>query len=116
FQTFAMRIVKGRNFSADIDRDKRVVVINETAMKTFGWTDVENKEIIEGGDGDRLTVVGVVEDYYYQSLKRSMQPLVHSYTPASVGRLAVRLKPGRIEAGLALLRAKWNASVSYEPF
>lgn len=117
FKTFDMRIVKGRNFSAEIESDKQAVIINEAAMKQFGWTDVENKQIIEGGGGSRrYTVVGVVEDYYYQSLQRSIQPLIHFYTPDNVGRLAVRLKAGRIEEGLALLKTKWNALGPYEAF
>jgi len=116
FQTFGMRIVKGRNFSADIESDKHAVIINETAMREFGWTDLENKHILAGGEGRRLAVIGVVEDYYYQSLKRTIQPLIHFYQPDYVGRLAVRLKPGRIEEGLSLLKSKWDALGSYEPF
>lgn len=116
FRTFDMGIVMGRDFSADIESDKDAVIINEAAMREFGWTDIENKEILEGGGGKRLAVIGIVQDYYYQSLKRSIQPLVHFYTPDNVSRLAVRLKPGRIEEGLALLRGKWDAMGPYEPF
>jgi putative ABC transport system permease protein len=116
FKTFGMRIVKGRNFSTEIEGDKNAVIINEAAMREYGWTDVENKAIVAGGGGRRLTVIGVVEDYYYQSLKRSIQPLIHFYTPDNVSRLAVRLKAGRIEEGLALLKSKWNALGPFEPF
>jgi putative ABC transport system permease protein len=111
-----MKIIHGRNFSDKIASDKNVVVINEAAMKAFGWTDITNKEIVEGGGSIRYKVVGVVQDYYYQSLKRSIQPLAHFYTPDHVARLAVRLKPGRIEDGLALLKRKWNTFGPYEPF
>lgn len=116
FRTFGMRIVKGRNFSTEIESDKHAVIINETAMRKFGWTDVENKTITAGGGGARHTVIGVVEDYYYQSLQRAIQPLIHFYSADNVGRLAVRLKPGRIDEGLALLRSKWNESGPYEAF
>ncbi len=117
FRTFAMRLARGRAFSPDIAGDKDAVIINEAAMKKYGWTDIENKEIIEGGgEGKRYKVVGVVEDYYYQSLKRSIQPLAHFYSPDHVGRMVVRLRPGRIEDGLALLRNKWEALGSYEAF
>lgn len=116
FKTFDMGIVMGRDFSAEIESDKNAVIINEAAMREFGWTNIENKEILEGGGGKRLAVIGIVQDYYYQSLKRSIQPLVHFYTPDNVSRLAVRLKPGRIEEGLTLLRSKWDAMGPYEPF
>jgi putative ABC transport system permease protein len=117
FRTFDMEIIKGRNFSPEIESDKKAIVINETALKELGWTDVENKELLEGGGGnEKFKVIGVVQDYHYQSLKRSIQPLVHFYTPENVSRLTVRLKPGRIEDGLALLKSKWDSFGSYEPF
>jgi putative ABC transport system permease protein len=111
-----MRIVKGRDFSPDMESDKRAVIINETAMRKYGWTDIENKTITAGGGGAQHKVIGVVEDYYYQSLKRAIQPLIHFYSADNVGRVAVRLKPGRIDEGLTLLRAKWNESGPYEAF
>ena len=61
-------------------------------------------------------MIGVVEDYYYQSLKRSIQPLAHFHSPDNVGRLAVRLKAGRIDDGLSVLRSKWDALGPFEPF
>src|SRR5690606_13171218 len=73
-----------------------------------------DKEIIEGGDGQRLKVIGVVEDYHYQSLQRTIQPLVHYYVDGHLGRMAVRLKPGRIEDGLTLLRDKWSTLDAFE--
>lgn len=116
FKTFGMHIVLGRNFSAEIEGDKDAVIINETAMKQYGWRDLENRQIVAGGEGRKLTVIGVVEDYHYQSLKRAIQPVIHFYTPGQVSRLAVRLKSGRIDEGLTLLRKKWDALGPFEPF
>ena len=116
FNTFKMTVIDGRNFSPDIESDKKAVIINETAMKQFGWEDLIDKQIRSGG-GDRVfQVIGVVEDYYYQSLKRSIQPVIHFYSPDNTNRLAVRLDPERIQEGLALLETKWNAMDPYEPF
>ena len=116
FNTFKMTVIDGRNFSPGIESDKKAVIINETAMKQFGWEDLIDKQIRSGG-GDRIfQVIGVVEDYYYQSLKRSIQPVIHFYSPDNTNRLAVRLDPERIQEGLALLETKWNAMDPYEPF
>ncbi|HEU5147580.1 MAG TPA: ABC transporter permease [Chryseosolibacter sp.] len=117
FRTFDMRLVMGRNFSPDIEGDKHSVIINQSAMKAFGWTDINNKEIIEGGGkGKHYSVIGVVEDYYYQSLRRTIQPLAHFYRSDHVGQMVVRLKAGRIEDGLAVLRSKWAELGPYEAF
>lgn len=117
FETFDMKIVMGRGFSPEIEGDKQAIVINETALKEFGGTGIGNIDLTENGAGDRrLHVIGVVEDYYYQSLQRSIQPLVHFYTPESINHLAVRLESDRIQDGLSLLKEEWNALGPYEPF
>ena len=72
-----------------------------------------------GGKGlvfEDYKVIGVVEDYNYQSLKRSIQPVVHFFNPEVTNRLAVRLDPERLQEGIALLERKWNAMDPYEPF
>lgn len=116
FQTFSMKIVDGRNFSSEIKSDEKAVIINQTAMKELGWTSINDKELIASGGNDRFKVIGVVEDYFYQSLKSSIQPVIHFYSPENVNRLAVKLNPEKIEQGLAVLKAKWESIGSYEAF
>src|SRR5690606_9063507 len=117
FNTFQMKIVEGRNFSKEIEGDKKAVIINQTAMKEYGWSDLNNKFLKAGGsDQEAFEVIGVVEDYYYQSLKDNIQPLIHYFNPEVLGMLAVRFQPDRTEEGLALLEEKWNALDPYEPF
>lgn len=116
FNTFRMNIVLGRNFSLEKESDRETVVINESAMDAYGWTDLDNRFLRSGGGGQVYEVIGVVEDYYYQSLKRSIQPVIHFYNPEVTTRLAVRLDPERLQEGIALLEDKWNALDPYESF
>lgn len=114
--TFQMKFVEGRNFSKEIESDKKALVINETAMKAYGWSDIKDKWLRPGGDGEPFKVIGVVEDYYYQSLKNEVQPLVHFFNPEMNGLMAVRFQPDRVAEGLAILEKKWNDLDPYEPF
>lgn len=114
--TFQMEFVEGRNFSKDIEGDKRSVIINETAMKAYGWSDITDKSLTPGGEGDPFKVIGVVRDYYYQSLKEQVQPLIHFFNPDVDGMLAVRFHPDRVAEGISLLEKRWNALDPYEPF
>lgn len=116
FNTFGMKIVQGRNFSQELQDDKQAVIINEAAMNALGWTDIADKQLMGGGEYTPYKVVGVVRDYHYQSLKRSIEPLIHYYAPNAVQRLAVRLNPDRISEGLELLKKKWEMTDPYEPF
>jgi putative ABC transport system permease protein len=116
FDTFRMKIVSGRNFSREVESDKQSVIINETAMKKYGWTDINNKRVRSGGGQRTFQVIGVVQDYYYQSLKDDIQPVVHFFNPELTGYLAVRFRPDRVAQGLALLERKWSQLGPYEPF
>lgn len=116
FDTFRMKILYGRNFSNESKADRQSVIINETAMKRYGWTDINGKMVRGGGGEESFAVIGVVEDYYYQSLKDEIQPVVHFYNPDVNGKLAIRFHRDRVAEGLELIREKWSALESYEPF
>jgi putative ABC transport system permease protein len=116
FNTYRMKIVEGRNFSRDVESDQKAAIINQTAMRAYGWNDITDKRIQTGGGGDFIEIIGVVEDYYYQSLKEEIQPLIHFFNPELTARLSVRFYPDRVAEGLAILEEKWNALDPYEPF
>ena len=117
FETMRMELIAGRDFSENIRSDTAAVILNETAMREFGWTDINNKVLVEGGDGDsRVQVIGVVKDYFYQSLKNPIQPLIHIYSPKAKSQLAVQFKPGREKEGLNVLEEKWKKLDAFEPF
>ncbi len=115
-ETFGIKLVRGRNFSPDIESDKEAKIINETAFKSLGWTDLKDRRLKIGGGGKEVQVIGVVEDYHYQSLKRAVQPVILHYNPDYPTRLAVRLDPNRISEALALLEQKWDELGPYKAF
>ena len=116
FNTFEIPIKLGRNFSKSIESDESAVIINETAMKQFGWTSLDEKYLQAGGDGESHRVIGVVGDYYYQSLKHEIQPLIHFYSTEVAGVLAVKLHPDRVSDGLTALKEMWRSLDPYEAF
>jgi putative ABC transport system permease protein len=74
---YQMKMVAGRNFSKNIISDTSSYILNEAAVKAFGWGSPENainKPFSMGGDGG--TVVGVVKDFHFNSLQHAVEPLV----------------------------------------
>lgn len=117
FETLGMSIVMGRDFSKDIKSDTAAVILNETAMRELGLKDINNRSLLEGGGGGSpVRVIGVVKDYFYQSLKRPIQPLIHLYSPQTNGRLAVQFNAGRVKDGLKVLEEKWAQLDAFEAF
>lgn len=75
--TYKIPLVAGRNFTADNNEQWKVAMVNESAMKVFGFNNAN--EII--GEkllvfSDTVRVVGVVKDYHHESLKRKVDDLV----------------------------------------
>jgi len=68
--TMGMNIVKGRNFSIDMPTDSKASIINQTLAKELGLADPIGKGITHGYE--TLTVIGIVEDFNYESLKQEI--------------------------------------------
>ncbi len=75
------KIVKGRNFSPDFPGDMgHACIINESAAKCFGWDDPIGKRIYD----NRLTIVGVVNNFIYQDMHNPIDPAILVLAPNSV--------------------------------
>lgn len=83
FKTYGIRLLAGREFlptdhKTDF-RDTRVVILNFNAVKLLGLDSAQQavgRELYWGDDGKPLTIVGVVNDFHQQSLKRPMEPMI----------------------------------------
>jgi len=80
---FNLQLLKGRNFSDDFSTDTAACIINEAALKQFGWNldDVIGKKIKYNfsqswDDIIAAPVIGVIKDFHYSSLHRKIEPLI----------------------------------------
>ncbi len=117
FETFNINLKVGRDFLHASENDKKAVIINEEAMKQYGWDDLDEKYLKPGHSGETTyQVIGVTENYFYRSLQREIEPLIHFYHPDAAGILAVRLQAGSEREGIQLIEDKWASLEPYEPF
>lgn len=80
FETFKIPLVEGRGFSdTSADSVNHSVIINEAAMKSFGWTSAVGKRLRQNNNDQIYTVIGVTKNFHYQSLKDDIEPLLHWY-------------------------------------
>jgi putative ABC transport system permease protein len=114
-----LELTAGRYFDSDIPSDAESgVVVNESAVRTFGWSDPLAEKIYIPGDAQatppqpeqQLTVIGVVKDFHYASLHTPIEPLCifQSSQRYGVQNLVLRLAPGDVGAQLATLQQRWN--------
>lgn len=64
--TYNMKMVYGRNFSKEYPADNKACIINETALKVFGWSDPIGKQVTL--EGRSFPVIGVVKDFHPYSV------------------------------------------------
>jgi len=110
-----MKLVMGRNFSAIAANDSLNVIINETAVSTFGLGDNPVGQILTVDGGKRsLTVIGVVKDFHFRSLHEPIAPLIMLNHP--YGGLILKSNTKKMAALIASIENKWKAFHVEEPF
>lgn len=102
-----MRMAAGRDFSQELSGDVgSSYVLNETAIRRMGLEDPVGKPF---GSSDNMgTIVGVVADYHFTTLRQEIEPMVMMVNPERVRYLLVRLKEDELQTGMAAIKAVWE--------
>lgn len=78
-KTFGLRLVTGRGFSKEVPTDaKEAFIINEAAMRQFGWSDALGKklQLVTAAGAPSGNVIGVVKDFHFLPLHKDIGPIV----------------------------------------
>ena len=111
-----LELKEGRFFSKDFASDSTAVLVNEAAVKQFGWTDPLNEEVINFNGPEPVSnrVIGVVKDFNFESLKTEVRPLVISFT--DVSRYLLVRYHGNPETVVSSLKELWSQQNTGAPF
>ena len=74
-KVMGIKLADGRNFSPGLTSDSQAVIINQTMARKMGMTHPVG-ERINWGQGKGVPIIGVVEDFNYESVKQEIGPLV----------------------------------------
>ncbi|GGB01014.1 ABC transporter permease [Puia dinghuensis] len=74
-KVMGIKLVEGRNFSPSLASDSQAVIINQTMARKMGMTHPIG-ERINWGQGQGVLVIGVVEDFNYESVKQPIGSLM----------------------------------------
>ncbi|MFK7814586.1 MAG: ABC transporter permease [Maribacter sp.] len=73
-ETLDLELVTGRNFNREFESDRSGVVINEAMAKEFGEKDPLTA-YISFSDSLRFPVIGVVKDYHFEKIDKTIAPI-----------------------------------------
>lgn len=91
---FDIKLLAGRNFNSNLASDSTsTYIINKAAADKFGWDEAIGKTIYEGSDEElkSSTVIGVVENFHFETLHKTIQPLILRYRPDELNQIAINL-------------------------
>jgi len=110
FKTYQIEFTRGRNFSRELQTDEEEsVIINEAALRDFGWHDTETKQIRIGDN--HYNIVGIVSDYHYETLASEVAPVIHRFRSSENGVhriVSVKLGEGEVASTLEFIRESWQ--------
>jgi len=113
---YDIKIIAGRNFSRNNKADDTTAfLMNETAVKDFGWTSEKaiGRRVNQGGRNG--TVIGVTKDFHYLSLHHAVEPLLLRLTNR-VSKLSIRLKSDNIPATVDRVGETWKTLAPTLPY
>lgn len=118
FRTYGTEIQAGRDLSKSIGTDDSLAfIINETAAKAYGWNaigDGIDKDFSYGNVKGKL--VGIVKDFYFESLHQSIIPIVFFSRPGYFNNLSIKISGNQIPQGLEHVEKVWKEFLPKRPF
>ncbi|HEY0653457.1 MAG TPA: ABC transporter permease [Chryseosolibacter sp.] len=116
-KVMGFRLIEGRWFDANLTSDSAAIILNESAVRALGITGKAlgtklNKE---------FTVIGVVSDFHWESLRKDIGPVAFQYENAKprriypLSQLGIKVRSAKAASVLDFCRARWKERVPDEP-
>ncbi len=113
--TLGIEMVEGRYFSKDFPSDSLAIVMNEAAVREFGFANPLEERILSfnGEEPVSLQVIGVMKDFNFETIKTPIRPLLLLFSKDN-STLYVRYT-GKADALVNLVEEKWSGLAPEEP-
>lgn len=121
--TLGMGLKTGRNFSKEFPSDSSGIILNQAAAAQFGFEEPLGQTISTyGGNGDdgelivdSYKIIGVIEDFHYESLRTNISPLV-LYLGRSRQYISFKIDGGNVQETVGYLEGQWDEFAPGQPF
>ncbi len=109
--TLGLKLVEGRFFERDLASDSNAVVVNQKLVKELKIENPIGKRI---ENYTKWTIIGVVEDFHFESMRSAIEPLVmvRGNSPETI---SVKLATTDIPAALKSIDEIWRKFLPHQP-
>jgi putative ABC transport system permease protein len=116
FETMEIVMAEGRSYSEEFGSDTERIILNQAAVRAMGLQPpVSGQHIRFWGKNKR--VVGVCEDFHFESLHELIRPMLIQYEPDRTLNFAVKIEGGKEREALAKIEKlyeEFNPGVLFE--
>ena len=115
---YQLALMAGRNFSVDKPETETNVLLNQAAVRVFGFA--RDADAIGEKLSDNYSVykiIGVVRDYHQKSLQSVIDPIVFYTAPIyNLSQFSVKISTADPTKLIEFARRQWNTSFPESPF
>ena len=116
---YGVKMVAGRNFRNDYGTDTSSFILNEAAVNVLGFKSPEEVIGKKFQYGGRVgTLVGVVNDFHFESMHQRILPIAfyQALTPGGYNNISVKVNGNNIPGALAHIEKTWKKFVPEIPY
>lgn len=114
-EALGFEMAEGRYFSRDFPTDSAAIVINQAAVQELSLEDPIGKEIIFPGNDNRLyEVIGVMENFNFESLRNEIMPLALVLTETA-NEMIIRFQSEDPRDAVNMIETRWDTYSGGEP-
>ena len=125
-KTMGMEIAEGRDFSMEFPSDSSAVILNETAAMQFNFVGdpigqkiysfAGNNETMNLDELEGKTVVGVVKNFHFESLKENIGSVMIFLSKKPQGIASFRFNAANSDQVIEYVESTWNKFAPGQPF
>jgi putative ABC transport system permease protein len=104
-ETMGMKILEGRNFSANMPTDSKAAIINQTMVKELGLRNPIGTRITNSEE--TFEVIGVVEDFNFDSVKEKIKAICLTLGK-SPNIVSVKVSTSDMAGAIRSITKVWN--------
>lgn len=115
--TYNIPLVAGRNFDERKASDMKALIINEASLKAFDLGTAEqalSQQLVM--DGDTASIIGVVQNYNWNSLKSEVTPFLFGADTIVPANLSIHVRSGELRSTTKAIGDLYQELIPGEPF
>ena len=109
FKVYGIQLIAGNSFNAFAQKDVLPIVLNERAIKSFGWKNMQSAigRPFKMGSQEGV-VIGVTRDFNFSSLQDAIEPLAIYPVTERFSRISLRFETKHTGEVIRFVESTWK--------